>query len=135
MTHRFTSDAFPSPVHLDRRQSLREALRDLRRETSDQLSEQKESHRAALSELEGVLNVERRRGKKAAEAAQVEIVGLRAELDSAHEELQVKQWNLFGAQPSGYTGETYRKERYVTRDRVRMFAQCACDTHVQTSLA
>lgn len=53
--------------------------------------------------------MERKKGKKAAEAAQVEITGLRAELDNAHEELEVKQWILSDAQPSRHNGETYRK--------------------------
>lgn len=63
-------------------------MHDLRRQTSDQLSDEVEARRKALEELEAALEQAQNKEKAAAEA-NAELLKLRSELTKTQEEVQV----------------------------------------------
>lgn len=69
-------------------QGLRGAIRDLRRQSSGQLSGEVEARRKAVSELEAALKQAQSKEIAAAEA-NAELSKLRSELTKTQEELQV----------------------------------------------
>lgn len=69
-------------------QGLRGAIRDLRRQSSGQLSEEVEARRKAVGELEAALEQARKKEVAAAEA-NAELSNLRSELAKTQEQVQV----------------------------------------------
>ena len=70
------------------KQGLRGAIRDLRRQSSGQLSGEVEARRKAVSELEAALKQAQAKENAAAEA-NAELLKLRSELSKTQEEVQV----------------------------------------------